>query len=201
MTYTNNLIYQLQGAAWSGPGGGNVSVDPLLKRIPAVAETANFTSWAEAQVMWDWFSLRTGSPAAGAGPNGRDLGAVSQSPIANRQSPRGVSVSGEPVSPTPLTTATLRVDPLRTGNGIPTNGFPDGSGFTHYRWRLDAGVWSAETPLTTPLTLSGLSTGPHYVEVVGLNDAGFYQDDAVFGSDAVITVSRTWVVDPTCATR
>jgi hypothetical protein len=88
----------------------------------------------------------------------------------------------------------------RTGNGIPTAGFPDGSGFTHYRWRLDGGAWSAETPAATPIALSSLSVGPHYVEVSGRNDAGFYQDDPVFGSDAFVTVSRTWTVNPTAST-
>jgi hypothetical protein len=196
VTYTNNLIYQLAGAPWTGAGGGNENADPLLTRIPPFSETSNFTSWAQAQVMWDYFRPRTGSPASGAGPNGRDLGAVASSP-----SPlggvRGVSISGEPIGTTPLNTATLRVDPLRTGNGIPTSGFPNGSGFTHYRWSLDGGAWSAETPTANAINLSALSPGPHFVEVVGKNDAGFYQDDPIFGEDAVITTSRTWTVDPT----
>ena len=105
-------------------------------------------------------------------------------------------MSGEPIGTTPLTIATLRVDPLRTGAGIPTNGFANGSGYTHYRWRLDGGAWSAETPTTTPITLNALSAGPHSVEVTGKSDAGFYQDDAVFGADAMITTSRTWTVNP-----
>jgi hypothetical protein len=194
VTYTNNLIHQLTGAPWTGPGGGNVNADPLLTRIPPFSETTNFNSWAAAQVMWDYFTPRTGSPAAAAGPNGRDVGAV------NVQRSFGVTIGGEPLGATPLNTATLRVDPLRTGNGIPTAGFADGSGFTHYRWRLDSGAWSAESPTATPISLSALSTGPHFVEVVGKNDAGFYQDDPIFGEDAIITVSRTWTVDPTSST-
>src|SRR4030095_12550780 len=55
VTYTNNLIYQLTGAAWTGLGGGNINADPLLKRIPPFSETTNFNSWAAAQVMWDYF--------------------------------------------------------------------------------------------------------------------------------------------------
>ena len=197
VTYTNNLIYGLAGAPWSGPGGGNRSADPLLKHVPAVTETTNFTTWAQAQVLWDWFSLKTGSPAVGTGPNGHDFGAPLQRVNTSTVEPLGgLSLSGEPIGSPPFTTATLRVAPLCTGNGLPTAGWPDGSGFTHYRWRLDAGVWSAETPTSVPITLTGLGAGPHYVEVVGQNDAGFYQDDPVFGPDALITVSRTWVVDP-----
>jgi hypothetical protein len=51
-----------------------------------------------------------------------------------------------------------------------------------------------ETPITTPITLTSLSAGPHVVEVIGRNDAGFYQDDSDFGANAVVTRSRTWFV-------
>ncbi|HEU0008395.1 MAG TPA: lamin tail domain-containing protein, partial [Verrucomicrobiae bacterium] len=217
VTFTNNIIYQLAGAPWAGPGGNNVNSDPLLTQIPPFSVTSNFTSWAAAQVMWEYFSLRAGSPAFGTGPNGRDKGGVAVSGSGFRvpgsgnselgtlnselHGPlRGASISGEPVGATRSTTATLRVGLNRTGSGIPTAGFPDGSGFTHYRWRLDGGAWSAETPVATPITLSSLSIGPHYVEVSGKNDAGYYQDDPVFGSDASVTVSRTWTVNPAAST-
>jgi hypothetical protein len=203
VTYTNNLIHQLTGTPWAGPGGGNVNADPLLTRIPPFSETAGFNSWEAAQVMWDYFRPRTGSPAAATGPNGRDKGAVASSPSplnGERAGVRGVAIHGEPIGTTPLNTATLRVDPLRTGNGIPLAGFADGSGFTHYKWRLDGGAWSAETPTANPINLSALGAGPHFVDVVGKNDAGFYQDDPIFGGDAVVTVSRTWTVDPTSST-
>jgi hypothetical protein len=80
------------------------------------------------------------------------------------------------------------------GNGIPASGWPGGCGYTHYKWRLNAGAWSAETPIALPVFLSGLSDGPHYVEVVGKRDSGYYQDDPAFGPEAVITRSRTWNV-------
>ena len=54
---------------WTGPGTGNHVADPLLKHIPQLSETY-FTTWTEAQVMRDWFSLLPGSPARGTGPNG-----------------------------------------------------------------------------------------------------------------------------------
>ena len=199
VTYTNNLIHQLQGAPWNGPGGANIDADPLLKHIPSFSETMGFNSWAAAQVMWDYFSLKPGSPAQDSGPNGHDLGAVDSSPSplgGERAGVKGATLSGEPVGTTPLNSATLHVGVNRTGHGIPTAGFPDGSGYTHYRWRLDGGAWSAETPTATPITLNGLSSGPHYVEAVGRRDSGFYQDDPVYGSDAIVTVSRIWTVNP-----
>ena len=167
------------------------SPDPLRERLESVEPLLD--------IGWDYFSPRTGSPAAGTGPNGRDKGAVASSP-SPLDGVRGVAINGEPIGTTPLNTATLRIDPLRTGTGIPTAGFADGSGFTHYKWSLDGGAWSAETPAANPITLSALSAGPHFVEVVGKNDAGFYQDNPIFGEDAVITVSRTWTVDPTSST-
>jgi hypothetical protein len=191
VTYTNNIITRLDGTAWSGPGGNNVNSDPLFKYVPQVTETSNFTSWAAAQVMREWFSLRADSPAIGTGPNGRDKGGVV---------PLGVSISGEPSNPAPSTTATLAVGVNRTGNGIPTAGWPNGSGFTHYQWRLDGGAWSTETAMSNPISLSGLAAGSHRVEVVGRNDAGLYQNDPVLGSDARVTVSRSWTVNPGAST-
>ncbi|MCX8156387.1 MAG: lamin tail domain-containing protein [Verrucomicrobiae bacterium] len=77
---------------------------------------------------------------------------------------------------------------------MPAGAYPAGAGYTHYRWRLDGGPWSAETPIGTPIVLSGLPDGQHVVEVAGKNDVGWWQDDPVFGEDAVVT-RVTWVVD------
>jgi len=94
VTFSNNLM----PFAWSGPGGGNSTNDPLFKYVPQVAETF-FTTWEQAQVMRDWFSLLPGSPARNSGPNGRDKGAAT---------PIGASLSGEPIGTNNQTTATLR---------------------------------------------------------------------------------------------
>ncbi|MBI5387486.1 MAG: lamin tail domain-containing protein [Verrucomicrobia bacterium] len=189
VTFTNNLMPQ----EWSGPGGGNASLDPLFKHVPQLSETV-FTNWAHAQILRQWFSLDIGSPALGAGPDGRDLGAPLKSQISNLKSQMGAAISGEPAEVTSQTNATLVVGPWRTGQGIPSAGWPDGAGFTHYKWRLDGGAWSAETPTATPITLTGLAFGPHRVEVTATRDAGLYQDDPAYGPDAVVTASRTWVV-------
>ncbi|MDB6110280.1 MAG: hypothetical protein JWR69_2030, partial [Pedosphaera sp.] len=181
VTWNNNIL----PVAWAGPGTNNTVVDPLLKHVPKVSETA-FTTWDQAQVMWDWFILLPGSPARGSGPNGRDKGGVI---------PLGASISGEPVGTNNLTTATLNVGVLRSGFGMPTVGWPNGCGYTAYKWRLDAGAWSAETVTTTPITLSGLANGVHHVEVTGKRDSGYYQDDTAFGSDALVTTSRVWTVN------
>lgn len=179
VTFSNNLM-QLP---WAGPGGGNFSADPRFKYVPQISETMNFTSWQQAQVVKDWFSLRSGSPAHRTGPNGGDLGGLI---------PSGVSISGEPIG-----TTRSRNAELRGGIHIPLSvpGFPGESGYTHYRWRLDGGAWSVEIPISSPISLSGLADGAHYVEAVGKRDSSLYQDDPAFGAAAFVTRSRTWTVN------
>jgi hypothetical protein len=117
VTFNNNIL----PFPWSGPGASNAVVAPLLKHIPAVAETY-FTSWADAQVMRDWFSLLPGSPPLGTGPNGLDKGGV----IA-----LGASLSGAPVGTNSQNTATLNIGIVRSGYGIPSSSWSNGSGYTH----------------------------------------------------------------------
>src|SRR5262249_37949806 len=76
VTFSNCVFYAVQGPPWTGAGGGNTTNDPLFVHVPLLQETTNFTSWADAQIMWKWLSLRQGSPAIGAATDGRDLGAV-----------------------------------------------------------------------------------------------------------------------------
>ena len=189
--YTNSattFIHNIFPAnlSWSGAGGDNIVADPLLTHVPQFSETV-FSDWASAQIMKDWFKPQADSPAIGTGPNGRDKGGVN---------PIGASISGEPNGTTTQSNATLTVGFLRTGSGIPAGSanFPLGSGYTHYKWRLGGSAWSAETPITTPIVLNNLAQGPHYVEVTGKRDSGLYQDDPMFGADAVVTRSKTWIV-------
>ena len=111
------------------------------------------------------FALLPGSPALGAGPNGLDMGALV---------PAGASLSGEPPAVTPLASATLTVA---------------GPGITHYRYQVNGGGYGPETPVATPITLSGLANGAYTVQAVGRNSAGIWQAEA----DA--TASLTWTVN------
>lgn len=183
LTLTNNIL----PFEWTGPGGANVNADPMFQKLPQLAETTNFTSWAEAQVMREWLKLKPGSPARGTGPHGRDQGGVL---------PLGVSISGEPDGSTSSRSATLHVGIHRSGGAIPsqTAAFPNGSGYTHYKWRLNGGSWSEETPIQQPILLTNLAAGAHYVEAIGKRDSGSYQNDPVYGRDAIIARSRTWKV-------
>ncbi len=111
------------------------------------------------------FSLLPGSPTSGSGPNGLDMGAMV---------PGGVSISGAPPALTGRTDATLTLA---------------GPGITHYRYRVNETLWSAETPVDTPVELAGLPDGQYTVFAVGKDSAGIWQDEA----DAAM--SRTWTVD------
>jgi len=182
VTFVNNIL----PVAWSGPGTNNSVINPLFNHVPQVSE-ASFTNWPQAQIVRQWFGLQPQSPGVRTGPNGRDKGGVI---------PLGAFLSGEPGDTTHQTNATLAVGVNRTGFGMPTTGWPNGCGYIAYRWRLDGGAWSAERPINAPVLLNGLANGPHFVEVAGKRDSGLYQDDPLFGPDAVVTRSRTWIVEP-----
>jgi hypothetical protein len=123
------------------------------------------TSPVTWQSITNDFRLRPGSPAIGTGPNGLDMGGLV---------PAGASIAGEPPSPTARTTATLTVA---------------GPGITHYRWKLNDGPYSAETPVSQPITLTGLTNGTYVVSVLGKNSAGVWQEAQR------PTVSKPWTVD------
>jgi hypothetical protein len=179
----------LTSLPWDGPGTGNRNLDPLLNHLPSLEET-HFGTWEEAQALWNWFALQSASPGVGSGPGGQDLGGVI---------PIGAVVTGVPSGTTREGTATLTVGPLRAGGTIPAEGWPLGSGYTHYRWRLDGGPWSAETPVSTSVHLDAVPPGTHTIEVSGRRDSGLYQDDPRFGDDARITAPPAWTVDPAFA--
>jgi hypothetical protein len=124
--------------------------------------------------------LRAGSPCLGTGPNGIDMGALV---------PAGASLSGIPDAPSPDTTLTVRVA---------------GPGIVAYRWKLNAGSWSSEIPLTNSFSftsnyfnptnglvkLTGLTDGLQTIQAIGKNSAGAWQST----NEAT---TRTWVVETT----
>lgn len=181
VTMTGNLM----PFTWTGPGTGNSTADPLLRKLPRLEET-QFATFEAAQVMREWLAPMPGSPALNSSVNGRNRGGVI---------PLGATISGEPEGTTAETTATLTVGPVLVGGGVPVGGWPNGSGYTHYRFRLDGGSWSDERLISEPIRLENLADGRHQVEVSGKRDSGHDQDDPMLGEDARLTMSKVWTVD------
>jgi hypothetical protein len=100
-------------------------------------------------------ALQPGSPALGAGADGRDLGALVSA---------GLALRGHPLGNTTSTRADLQVS---------------GAGYVAYRFALDDGPLSEPRALHVPLTLTGLAPGTHRVRVLGLNSAGTWDETIV----------------------
>ena len=186
VTFNNNILPA--GMTWSGTGSGNTNVDPVLvgpTNIPTPGPRDYVRLGAQIRQQ---FGLQAASPAKGTGPNGSDKGGVRT---------LGVTLSGAPSGTTNLQTASITVGTRMTGSGISTaaGAWPGGgSGWTHYKYRLDGGALSAEIANGSPIALSALANGSHTLQVVGKSDAGFYQDDTAYGTSAR-TASVSWTVN------
>ncbi len=181
LTLNGNLL----SGAWTGAGSGNIVEGALLAGpldIPT-PDAGNFE-----RVALDIRARLTPtpqSPAHGTGLNGTDKGAPPRA---------GVSLRGMPAGTTNVTGATVTVGTLLQGFGIPAtpNAFPEGSGWTHYSWRLNGGPWTASVPIAQPIVLSGLADGAYFLEVTGRTDGGLWQNDSALGGDAS---HAAWTVD------
>ncbi|HKQ37900.1 MAG TPA: lamin tail domain-containing protein, partial [Verrucomicrobiae bacterium] len=136
-----SVNYSLLGGT-NHPGTGNLNVDPT------------FVSATDPRLL-------PGSPAIGAGPLSLDMGAYV---------PEGLTIIGEPTSPTGLNSATLSLY---------------GPGITQYSYSLNGGAYGPFTPIATSISLSGLANGPNFVSVIARNSAGV--------SNTPVR-SRIWVV-------
>jgi hypothetical protein len=65
-----------------------------------------------------------------------------------------------------------------------------GGGASAYRYRLDAGEYSAEIPVSNAINLTALGNGSHTVQVIARNAAGAWQSEASASA-------ATWTVDMT----
>ena len=100
--------------------------------------------------------------------------------IANPPPPTA-TVSGEPRSPAPFTSASLTVG---------------GSNVVSYRFKLNNGSYGTETPVVTPISLAGLANGStNLVSVMGKSAAGAWQDGTNYP-----TLSQVWVVNTSTPT-
>jgi hypothetical protein len=162
-----NAVFQNQFSARSGKAPvirANRNILPAEHHALGVGNIAAdplFTS----PIMRD-FRLAQGSPTIATGPNGRDMGALVSA---------WANISGEPAPVTSRRDITLSVG---------------GAGIVAYRYRVNAGPYTAEVPTSFPLQLTSLADGTYTVYVIGKNYADVWQDQAT------PTASKTWQVIP-----
>lgn len=136
------------------------------------------------------YTLQAGATARGAGPAGIDIGWTCA---------EWAYIDGGPANTTGSTAATFTVG---------------GPGLIAYKWRLDGGAWSSPVTIgagavfdrtnptvrTGTISLSELTTGPHTLEVLGMDFAGNWQDadpaKTYTGQAQFGPTTRTWTVNP-----
>ncbi|GAB4299258.1 MAG: hypothetical protein Fur0034_10820 [Desulfuromonadia bacterium] len=93
--------------------------------------------------------------------------------------PPTVTLSGGPASFTSATTATFTV-----------------SGAVLYKYALDTGTYGGETDVNTPISLSGLSEGPHTLFVIGRDENGNWQKTPTTASWTIQTTPPLITITP-----
>ncbi len=174
VTFNNNIL----PSAWTGPGTGNVVADPLLPLSLISSVTT-----ATAEEVRAAFKLPENSPARGTGMQGRDKGGLV---------PEGIAVAL--LRFIPATSAPLVLNPGPAA-ALTLTGQPSwNSGYVSYRWSLDGGAVSSETPFTTPLTFTSLANGTHTLTIEGKRDSGDWQaTPSVFTWTTGSTAPTVWI--------
>lgn len=94
--------------------------------------------------------------------------------VIDTTSPVGISLVGVPAALTNVTSATITI--------------AVGSDIVAYRFALDGGAFGDETPVATPITLTGLADGAHTLRIIGKDAAGNLMPES-------IAATATWTVD------
>ncbi len=128
---------------------GNTVGDPLLNLALITTPGA-----ATAEQVIAALKLQDCSPALGFGAD------LSRSGLRVAAPPTGVWPPNVSIALSPAGSFTPTGQPAWT------------YGYTHYKYTLDGGAESAETPLATPLALTGLTAGHHTLTISGKTDGG-----------------------------
>lgn len=163
VSMNGNLLPQ----AWAGPGTGNtVGVSPLNVTGISAPLTAPMSDIQSA--------LRAGTfgPTVGGGW------------------PVGILSTGAPLSPSNSLTPSLTPGP--SGSFVAGSAPAFQFGWTAYKYSLDGVTFSAETPISTPISLTGLENGLASFYLLGKNDAGGWQTTA--------THSPIWLINDAAPT-
>ncbi len=154
LTLVNNILPVAPPAG--ATASGNIVADPLLN-LSLISNPATATL-AQVQAA---LTPQACSPAFGNGPFGFDPGATpGMLPFRVQQLPGALW----PAS------FTLNVGP--GGSFTPTGQAAWQYGYTHYVYALDGNGPSAEIPAGTPISFTGLTSGPHEVTIYPKDDTG-----------------------------
>lgn len=188
-------------------GGGPAPTPPVVFTMNPVITPTSLTTQVISGTVDDTatvaVSINGGSPAVAI--VGAPAGAVTPVP-ANSWSftvtgliagTANISVTATSITGgTAILSDTIQVLPTATISGTPFGGVTTlssatltigGGGVTQYRFSLDNGAFSADTPVATPIVLSGLADGNHTVTVLG-KDAGGNLQPALTPTTAAWTV-------------
>jgi hypothetical protein len=74
-------------------------------------------------------------------------------------------------------------------------GILTGANATAYRYKIDAGAWSGDIPIATPLNVTGLSEGFHTLYIIGRHSNGYWQSET-----ATDVYTKSWMQDTVAPT-
>ncbi|MBJ6725342.1 carboxypeptidase regulatory-like domain-containing protein [Geomesophilobacter sediminis] len=180
--FSHNLVYAPSGTAYAtgcpDQTGikGNLAGDPLLN---------NVTQGLAA--------LRAGSPAIDAGDGtvasipATDLGGGTRVVDGNGDGTATIDIGAYEFDPAyPVAQLAGVPTAFLTSNSLTLT--VSGTGVVSYRYALDGGAFSGDTAVATPITLTGLSNGRHFIVVLGKNGSGLEQK-------AETATAAGWVVN------
>lgn len=179
--------------------GNNFTNSPI--GIDIAAGAGSVTSWTVANNKISGNTTGVSNGGTGALSAARNWwGSIEGPTIASNPHGNGNSIIGNAVyaswcandicSPYDITApiATLSGKPNNPTNSTSASITVGGAEVVYYKYKLDGGIFGAETAIAAPITLSSLSDGSHTISVIGRDQAGNWQAQG-------LATSHTWTVD------
>ncbi|MDY6950250.1 MAG: hypothetical protein SWE60_01955 [Thermodesulfobacteriota bacterium] len=149
---------------------GDADGDGLSNAEEYLSGTEPLNSDTDFDGMIDGWEVEQGlSPTSGEGDDGAN-GDIDGDGLTNLQEYLdGIYYSADPAQILDAPTGTVTDDTVTIHVG--------GAGVVAYQYLLDDGIWQSEGACDTPITLTGLSDGPHALYVIGKDQNGYWQSE------------------------